>query len=121
MPIEQFAPELEKIISLSEPIQMLADDFGGPQGPAEGPVWWKDGGYLLLSDVPQNVVYRWKQGEGAREYLRPSGYTGSTPRGGEMGSNGLTLDRRGRLVDGHLHRAGEVRRRLRRVARSPAG
>ena len=32
MPIEQFAPELENIISLSEPIQMLADGFGGPQG-----------------------------------------------------------------------------------------
>jgi hypothetical protein len=29
MPIEQFAPELEKIISLSEPIQMLANGFGG--------------------------------------------------------------------------------------------
>jgi hypothetical protein len=34
--IESFAPELEKIISLSEPIQELADGFGGPQGPAEG-------------------------------------------------------------------------------------
>ena len=43
--IEQLAPELEKIISLSEPIQDLADGFGGPQGPAEGPVWWKEGGY----------------------------------------------------------------------------
>ena len=40
--IEQLAPELEKIISLSEPIQDLADGFGGPQGPAEGPVWWKE-------------------------------------------------------------------------------
>jgi hypothetical protein len=36
--IEQLAPELEKIISASEPIQELADGFGGPQGPAEGPV-----------------------------------------------------------------------------------
>jgi hypothetical protein len=36
MPIEQFAPELDKIISVTEPIQMLADGFGGPQGPAEG-------------------------------------------------------------------------------------
>jgi gluconolactonase len=30
--------------------------------------------------------------------LTPSGYTGSEPRGGEVGSNGLTLDREGRLV-----------------------
>ena len=37
--IESFAPELEKLISPSEPIQELADGFGGPQEPAEGPVW----------------------------------------------------------------------------------
>jgi len=39
--IEQVAPELEKIISPSEPIHDLADGFGGPQGPAEGPLWWR--------------------------------------------------------------------------------
>ena len=33
--IEQLAPELEKIISTSEPIEHLADGFGGAQGPAE--------------------------------------------------------------------------------------
>ena len=37
--IEQFAPELEKIIAPSEPIQDLAEGFGGTQGPAEGPLW----------------------------------------------------------------------------------
>ena len=34
--IEQLAPELEKIISTSEPIQHLADGFGGAQGPGRG-------------------------------------------------------------------------------------
>jgi gluconolactonase len=58
----------------------------------------EDGGYLLFSDVPQNVVYKWKEGAGAQPYLKPSGYTGTEPRGGEMGSNGLTLDANGRLV-----------------------
>ena len=52
--IEQLAPELEKIISTSEPIQDLADGFGGPHGPAEGPLWWKEGGYLLFSDIHNN-------------------------------------------------------------------
>jgi hypothetical protein len=37
--IEPLAPELEKIISPSESIQELAEGFGGPLGPAEGPVW----------------------------------------------------------------------------------
>ena len=41
--IEQLAPELEKIVSASEPIQHLADGFGGALGPAEGPLWWKEG------------------------------------------------------------------------------
>jgi hypothetical protein len=49
--IEQLAPEVEKIISPSEPIQELAEGFGGSLGPAEGPVWWKEGGYLLFSDI----------------------------------------------------------------------
>jgi gluconolactonase len=58
----------------------------------------EEGGYLLFSDVPQNVVYKWNAGAGAQPYLKPSGYTGTEPRGGEMGSNGLTLDGNGRLV-----------------------
>ena len=52
--IEQLAPELDKILSPSEPIQELADGFGGPLGPAEGPVWWKEGRYLLFSDIHNN-------------------------------------------------------------------
>ena len=46
--IERFAPELDKIISPSAPIQELADGFGGPLGPA---VWgrprpWRVSGAL---------------------------------------------------------------------------
>ena len=61
--IEQFAPELDKIISVSEPIQDLADGFGGPQGPAEGPVWWKEGGYLLFSDIHNNKRMKYVPGQ----------------------------------------------------------
>src|SRR5258708_31500229 len=52
--IEQLAPELAKIVSPSEPIHDLADGFGGAQGPAEGPLWWKEGRYLLFSDIHNN-------------------------------------------------------------------
>ena len=41
---------------------------------------------------------KWKEGEGISLFLKPSGYTGTTPRGGELGSNALTLDAAGRLV-----------------------
>jgi len=87
MPIEQFAPELEKIISLSEPIQTLADGFGGPQGPAEGPVWWKEGGYLLFSDIHNNRRMKYTPGQGVSLVQE------LTNR-----ANGLTRDLQGRVV-----------------------
>jgi hypothetical protein len=42
--IEKLAPELDAIISTCK-------GFGGPLGPTEGPLWWKEGGYLLFSDI----------------------------------------------------------------------
>jgi len=41
---------------------------------------------------------KWKEGEGISVFLKPAGYTGTVPRGGETGTNGLTLDAAGRLV-----------------------
>ena len=41
---------------------------------------------------------KWKEGEGITLFLKPSGYTGTKPRGGEPGSNGLHFDGQGRLV-----------------------
>jgi gluconolactonase len=65
----------------------------------EGPVWSREGGCLLFSDIPANTVYRWKEGEGVSVFLRPSGYTGAEPFAGpEPGSNALAFDREGRLV-----------------------
>src|SRR5262249_10610887 len=63
----------------------------------EGPVWVKD--HLLFSDIPNNAIHMWTPGKGlTRDVIKPSGYTGSTPRGGEPGSNGLLLDSEGRLT-----------------------
>jgi gluconolactonase len=92
--IERLDPALDGLVAPDAAIETLADGYDW----SEGPVWVKDGGFLLFSDVPQNVIYRWKQDEGARVYLKPSGYTSTQPRGGEIGSNGLTLDSEGRLV-----------------------
>jgi sugar lactone lactonase YvrE len=92
--IERLDPALDRLIDANARIEILADGYDW----SEGPVWVKDGGYLLFSDVPQNTIHRWKEGERAAPYLTPSGYTGTEPRGGETGSNGLTLDREGRLV-----------------------
>jgi len=85
--IEQLAPELEKIISASEPIQDLADGFGGPLGPAEGPVWWKESGYLLFSDIHNNKRMKYEPGKGVSLVLEPTNR-----------ANGLTRDLQGRLL-----------------------
>ncbi|MCC5939467.1 MAG: SMP-30/gluconolactonase/LRE family protein [Lunatimonas sp.] len=64
----------------------------------EGPLWVEKEQMLLFSEIPTNTVHRWRQGEGVRPYLQPSGYTGTADRGGEVGSNGLLLNPEGRLV-----------------------
>jgi gluconolactonase len=92
--IERLDPRLDALIPPGAVIEKLAEGFDW----SEGPVWMKDEKCLVFSDVPQNVVYRWKEGQGISEFLRPSGYTGKIPRGGEPGSNGLTVDEQGRLV-----------------------
>ncbi len=87
MPIEQVARELERIVSRSQRIEEQASGFGGDFGPAEGPVWWKEGGYLLFSDIHNNRRVKWTPGEGATTFHEPTNY-----------ANGLTRDRQGRLV-----------------------
>src|SRR6185312_8715878 len=67
--IEQFAPELDQIISTTQPIQHLADGFGGAHGPAEGPLWWHESGYLLFSDIHNNRRMKYVPGTGVSLFL----------------------------------------------------
>jgi gluconolactonase len=87
MPIEQFSPQLDTIISTSEPILELADGFGGAQGPAEGPLWWAEGGYLLFSDIHNNRRMKYTPGEGVTLFHEPTNR-----------ANGLTRDLQGRII-----------------------
>jgi gluconolactonase len=84
----------DKLVPIGAKIEKLAGGFKW----TEGPVWIKDGGYLLFSDIPNNRINKWKEGEGISVFLEPSGYTGAKARGGEPGSNGLVLDSKGRLI-----------------------
>ena len=92
--VDRIDPALDTLLAPDAKIEKLAEGFIW----SEGPIWFKHGNYLVFSDVPSNIVFKWKDGQGTSVYLKPSGYTGSTPRGGEPGSNGLTLDSQGRLV-----------------------
>lgn len=106
--IEVLDPKLNDLIAPGTHIEKLASGFDWSEGPVwipgantlidKVPAGWSRGGFLLFSDVPSNTVYRWSPADGVSVFLRPSGYTGSEPRGGEPGSNGLTTDQAGRLV-----------------------
>lgn len=88
-------PSLDKLISLDAKIEVLSSGYQW----SEGPVWVKDGGYLLFSDVPANTIYRWKEGDkSATPFLKPSGYTGMGRYSNEPGSNGLIINQKGELV-----------------------
>ncbi|QOV92445.1 SMP-30/gluconolactonase/LRE family protein [Humisphaera borealis] len=84
--IERLDPRLDKVLSQSAKMEKIVEGLDW----AEGPVWDTKNNCLYFSDVPQNVVYKW-DGKALTEHLRPSGFTGADPRGGEPGSNGLTL------------------------------
>ena len=99
MPIEQKAAEVERLVALNEEIEWLGGGFGGVdengrlKGVAEGPVWWqaggwwKDGGFLLFSDVATGKRHKWAPGEGLTVYKESTN-----------DANGLTRDRQGRLI-----------------------
>jgi gluconolactonase len=99
MPIEQVAASLERIVSPDREVEWLSGGYGGVDergrltGVAEGPVWWtaggwwRDGGYLLFSDISASRRYRWTPGKGV-----------TLDKEGTNNANGLTRDRQGRLV-----------------------
>ena len=70
-----------------EPIRELASGLGGELGPAEGPVWWKEGGYLLFSDIGNNRRMKYTPGQGVTVFKESTNH-----------ANGLTRDLQGRLV-----------------------
>ncbi|HYD54666.1 MAG TPA: SMP-30/gluconolactonase/LRE family protein [Gemmatimonadaceae bacterium] len=92
--IERLDPALDALVAADARIEQLATGFQW----AEGPVWRRRSGDLLFSDVPANTIHRWSDSTGLTVHMRPAGYSGPTPPGRELGTNGLTLDAQGRLV-----------------------
>jgi len=92
--VERLDPALDELVPVNAKLEVIGEGFDW----TEGPVWVKSGQFLLFSDIPKNSIMRWNQESGCSLYLKPSGYSGDSPRGGEPGSNGLVLDREGRLV-----------------------
>ena len=92
--IERLDPAMDLLVARDASLEVLAEGFDW----SEGPVWVPSGAFVLFSDIPPNAIYRWNEEQGKSLFLQPSGYTGTDPRGGEVGSNGLVLDNEGHLV-----------------------
>src|SRR5258705_5261382 len=92
--IEQMAPELGNIIDTNQQIRELAAGFGGDIGPAEGPLWWAEGKYLLFDDIQTARRMKYTPGQGVTVAMQKTNE-----------ANGLTRDLQGRLISAeHLTR-----------------
>ena len=93
---------LTNVITPGTKVEKIADGFQF----TEGPVWHPDG-YLLFSDPNTNTIYRYDpETKNISVYISHSGYTGADiGEYGQPGSNGLAIDKEGRLIiDQHGNR-----------------
>lgn len=87
--------KLNSIVAPGAQVEKVADGFSF----TEGPVWHPDG-YLLFSDPNTNTIYRYNPANhNVTVYMSHSGYTGADIGDyRQPGSNGLTIDKEGRLI-----------------------
>ena len=102
-------PALDALIPAGAQIEKVADGFGF----LEGPVWVHPStpGFLIFSDIPANAIDKWNPADGkVSVFLAKSGFAGADPgdAGYQLnnghavvtlyGSNGITLDKEGRVT-----------------------
>jgi gluconolactonase len=113
--IERLDPGFDKYVPADAKIEVLAEGFDW----IEGPLWMKNGGYLLFSEIPLNSIYKWDAKHGVSLFLQPSGYFGDRTDLKEPGSNALGLSKKGELI---LCEHGERRlAKLKSLAKPSAG
>ena len=87
MAVEILDDAMLRIAPPDRAAEHLGSGYGGPQGPAEGPVWIHEGGYLLFSDIHNNKRMKYVPGSGVSLFQEPTNR-----------ANGLTRDLQGRLI-----------------------
>src|SRR5947207_10957395 len=90
-------PAIDAIVPSNPKIFKLAEGFKF----TEGPVWNRNGGYLLFSDPNNKTTYKYSPDWNGQltVFRERRGYEGGDiEQYGQPGSNGLTLDREGRLT-----------------------
>ncbi len=87
-------PALDALVPTTAKIEKIA----GGQKFTEGPIYMREG-FLLFSDIPQNTIFKWTPDGTVTTFRKPSGYDGTdAPAGALLGSNGITMDKEGRLI-----------------------
>lgn len=98
--ITMLDPALENHIALDARVEKLADGFWW----SEGPTWDKTRNQLYFTDVPQNKMFTWSEGDGLQTFLDPAGIDPSTlteeerATENELGLNGTWLTQKGKLL-----------------------
>src|SRR5665213_2853316 len=84
--VARINPALDEIVPFDSKVEKVAGSFGF----LEGPVWVQKGGYLLFSDIPANVIYKFNPADEKVSIAVPySGFTGTDSSGvGMQMSNG---------------------------------
>jgi gluconolactonase len=92
---------IDAIVPADATIERVATGFTWVEGPI-----WTAAGYLLFAEITSNSIRKLTPDGTVSIFMQPSGYKGAAPYGGkEPGSNGMTLDQKGRLtVAGHAQR-----------------
>ena len=95
MPIEQLAPDMERIVSLDQQVEVLGTGYVI----GEGPLWWYEDNCLIFSEVRGNRRWKWTVADGVTLLQEPTN-----------NANGLTRDPQGRLVmcEGGLRRVSRA-------------
>lgn len=92
-------PALDQIIAPGTQLEKIAGGFLFTEGPVWVPATATASGYLLFSDPNANTIYRWSPDGQVSVFRTKSGYSGfDVGEYHQPGSNGLTLDGKGRLT-----------------------
>jgi gluconolactonase len=108
MEVERLDPAMDELVPANAKVEKLAEGLLW----SEGPTWFE--GSVVFSDVPDNIIYRWKPNEvSATVFMKRSGLLNPSTGFRQPGSNGLAVDADGRLL---ICQQGE--RRVVRVEKS---
>ena len=88
MRIERVSHELDRMVSPDQEIENLSEGYTGHQfEQPEGPIWYREEGYLIFSDITASKRLKWAEAEGITLVQEPTNE-----------ANGLTCDQERRLV-----------------------